>query len=229
MTTTNNEQASFTEVGTELAEDTYKNYLSSLLKGNRLHCSEIVGNLLNAEMPVKYVYQALFQRALYQVGELWESNKISVAAEHIATSVTEGLMNQIYADIIPVHRAGKKAVIASAENELHQVGAKMVADIFEMHGWDSFYVGANTPTQELIRFARDIQPDVIGISISVDFHAGTLEKMIEALREAFEHTEILIGGQAFRFSGESLTAKYPGVFYISSLDALEDWIKQRRN
>ena len=225
MTTVNNTHTSFTD----LTETHYKDYLSSLLKGNRLYCGEIVGNLLNAEMPVKNLYQALFQRSLYQVGELWESNKISVAAEHVATSVTEGLMNQIYADIISPHRAGKKAVIASAENELHQVGAKMVADIFEMQGWDSFYVGANTPTQELIKFARDIKPDVIGLSFSVYFHAGTLEKMIEAIRESFEHVEILIGGQALRRSENLLPLKYPGVFYINSLDALEDWIKQRRS
>ncbi len=225
MTTVNNTHTSFTD----LPETHYKDYLSSLLKGNRLYCGEIVGNLLNAEMPVKNLYQALFQRSLYQVGELWESNKISVAAEHVATSVTEGLMNQIYADIISPHRAGKKAVIASAENELHQVGAKMVADIFEMQGWDSFYVGANTPTQELIKFAREIKPDVIGLSFSVYFHGGTLEKMITAIRESFEHVEILIGGQALRRSENLLPLKYPGVFYINSLDALEDWIKQRRS
>jgi methanogenic corrinoid protein MtbC1 len=205
-------------------EDIYQGYLASLIRGDRVACTRVVRELTDADMPVKSLYQQLFQRSLYMVGELWECNKISVAVEHMATSLTEGLMNQIYTSIIPANRLEKTVIVASVEDELHQVGAKMVADIFEIRGWNSLYLGANTPTEELLRFIRDVKPDVIALSLSVYFHMGTLEKMIRKIRDEFQDIEILIGGQAFRFGGSDIAEKYPGVFFIPSLDALEDFI-----
>ena len=57
-------------------------------------------------------------------------------------------------------------VVASVEDELHQVGGKMVADVFEMHGWDSFYLGSNTPISEMVRFAKERCPDAVGLSLT---------------------------------------------------------------
>ncbi len=202
-------------------ENTYNSYLSSLLKGNRSDCGKMVNKLLGVGMPVKKLYQQLFQRSLYRVGELWEFNRISVAVEHLATSVTEGLMNQMYSDIISSGRSGKKAIISSVENELHQVGGKMVADIFEMHGWDCLYLGANTPVYDLIRFIHETEPDLVGLSLTVYFHLGILKKTIEAIRKEFKELKIIIGGQAFRYGGESVAKQYDGVTYLSSLDDLE--------
>jgi methanogenic corrinoid protein MtbC1 len=110
------------------------------------------------------------------------------------------------------------------ENELHQVGAKMVADVFEMHGWDSFYLGANTPTSELVRFVREKSPDVVALSLSVYFNIGQLKKAIEILTHELDGLPVLVGGQAFRHGGESVVNKYSGVNYISGLEDLESWI-----
>ncbi len=208
----------------EITDETYQNYFSSLLSGKRLVCADMAEEILRNGIPVKDLYVLLFQRALYQVGELWEHNRISVAAEHMSTSITEGLMNRIYPDIVSGKRIGKKVIIASAENEQHQVGAKMVADVFEMKGWDAFYLGSGTPGNELICFAQEIQPDVIGLSLSVYFHMEQLEKMIKAIREHFPGMPILIGGQAFRHGTALWLDSLPEVIFISSLDELEKMI-----
>jgi methanogenic corrinoid protein MtbC1 len=207
-------------------EDTYNCYFSSLLTGNRMKCEEIVSDLINRKMPVKNLYQELFQRSLYQIGELWEFNKISVAVEHMATSVTESLMNMVYPVLISSERIGNKIIVGCVEDELHQIGAKMAADIFEMYGWDSIYLGANVPTYELIRFISEIKPDLIGLSFSVYFHLNNLEKMITLIRKEFENIGILVGGQAVRMDLELFEKRYPGVTCVNSLDALEAFIKK---
>jgi len=210
----------------EITEEIYQSYLSSLLSGKRVLCAEMAEKFLKNSVPVKEIYVRLFQRALYQVGQLWEQNRISVAAEHMATSITEGLMNRIYSDIVSEKRIGKKVILASVENEQHQVGAKMVADLFEIRGWDAFYLGANTPTQELIRFAKEIQPQVIGLSLSVYFHMEELEKMVVTVREHFPEILILIGGQAFCHGTSPWLNSLPEVIFVSSLDELEKMIAE---
>lgn len=118
------------------------------MAGQKRECIAILEKLVGAGCPVEKIYTDLFQGALYQIGELWEQNRISVATEHMATSLVESLMIYLQSRIFNTERIGKKAVVACVVREYHQIGAKMVADIFEMHGWDSFFIGANTPVDE---------------------------------------------------------------------------------
>ncbi len=209
-----------------VSDEDYQRYLSALLSGDRGECAQVLDGENRENSPIIPLYEGLFQRSLYRVGELWEMNRISVATEHMATSITEGFMNQFYSRVISPHRRGKKVIVASAENEMHQVGAKMAADVFEMHGWDSLYLGANTPTFELVRFIDETEPDLVGISLSVYFHMGDLEGMLNVLQKRFPDLPLLIGGQAFRHGGENVVDPYLGVNYISSLSALKRFIEE---
>ena len=207
-----------------VSDEAYQRYLSALIKGDRAECARILAEENRENRPIIPLYEGLFQRSLYRVGELWEMNRISVATEHMATSITEGFMNQLYSRVISPHRRGKKVIVASAENEMHQVGAKMAADVFEMQGWDSLYLGANTPTFELVRFIDEVEPDLVGISLSVYFHMGDLEKMLNALRKRFPNLPVLIGGQAFCHGGGDVVNPYPDVIQVSSLGELKQFI-----
>ena len=209
-----------------VSDEDYHRYLSALIQGDRWECVQILDGENREDRAIIPFYEGLFQRSLYRVGELWEMNRISVATEHMATSITEGFMNQLFARMISPHRRGKKVIVASAENEMHQVGAKMAADVFEMHGWDSLYLGANTPTLELVRFIDDVEPDLVGISLSVYFHMGDLEGMLNALQKRFPNLPVLIGGQAFRHGGENVVDPYPDAIHIASLGELKRFIEK---
>ncbi len=209
-------------------ERVYQTYLGHLLKGARRECSNIVATHLGDEVPVKTLYEGLFRRSLYRVGELWEHNRISVAVEHMATAVTEGLMNEVYGRLVSGRRTDRRVVVSSIEGEFHQVGGKMAADIFEMHGWDAYYLGANTPSADLIRAVRDIRPHVVGLSLSVYYHIDTLRQTITRIRAADSGVEILVGGQAFRHGGLRRVTEQPGVTYAGSLHTLERYIQSRQ-
>ncbi len=61
----------------------YDDYLAALLRGDRAQCKRIVHELLADGMPVRTLYTDVFGASLYREGELWESNRISVATEHL--------------------------------------------------------------------------------------------------------------------------------------------------
>jgi len=202
-------------------EKEYEKYLEALLGGNRRECHSIVKNLLKTDIDVKDLYVHLFQRALYKVGELWESNKISVATEHVATAITEGVLSLVYPKIFDAEHSGKSAIIACVPNEYHQIGAKMVADTFELNGWDGHFVGADTPIDDLMDKIEEIKPDVLGISLSIYFNMPQLENMITQVRSDFTDIPIWVGGQAFRHGGEEITNKFSNTQLIDSLYKLE--------
>ena len=199
-------------------------FLQNLLKGNRANCSAIARKYLEVNPSVKDLYEQVFKTSLYEVGRLWETNQITVATEHLATAITEGILNELFEQIISTEKINKKVVVACVENEHHQVGVKMVADVFEMKGWESFFLGTGIPTSELIKFIQETGPDILAVSLSVYFNFANLLKMLEIIRVHFPELKIILGGQAFvHVTGEALE-RLGNVIIFTDLYLLEKYI-----
>lgn len=210
--------------GVALPSSALHPFLSALMEGDRETCCRMTDSFLEMQVPILRLYQGLFQPALYRIGELWSANRISVAVEHMATAITEGLLNRVYPSLINPRRCGRKAVLATVEKELHQVGVKMAADVFEMHGWDTVFPGADLPCEELLRIIERERPDMLGISFSVFFHLDTLERMLVQIRREHPELPILIGGQGVVSGDCEVASGFEGVQCITSLEALEETI-----
>lgn len=204
-------------------------FLNSLLNGERKHCSALIRKALDQQGNIIPVYEEIIKPSLYHVGELWENNKITVASEHMATSIVEFILNEIYVDIISEHRLGKKVVVACVENEFHQVGIKMVADVFEKNGWDTCFLGANVPTSDLISFIKIQNPVLLALSFSIISHLSVLERMLMHIQNSLPNLPVLVGGQAFTRGGTDLLSKYNNVYHLSSLSQLEAFIINLNN
>ncbi|MFP4084356.1 MAG: B12-binding domain-containing protein [Desulfonatronovibrio sp.] len=207
-------------------EDIYQEYLQALLGGDKKRCTFIVKDLLDKDISLYSLYLDLFQRSLYQVGRLWETNQISVATEHMATAITETLLSLAYPKIFSAEHKGKKAVVSCLVNEYHQIGGKMVADIFELNGWDGYFLGANTPIDDLTGMIQEKQPDILALSVSIYFSMDSLYTTLEHIREINKDLKIIVGGQAFNWGGTDIGEKYPGVEYVPSIIDLEKLLKK---
>lgn len=200
--------------------------LNNLIDGKRKESSKLAHQFLSENNSITELYEEVMKPALYEVGILWEKNKISVATEHMATAITEGILNELYDSIYNSNQTNKRVVVACVENELHQVGIKMVADTFEAHGWESFFLGTGIPLNELIDFIKESKPKILAISLSVYYNYANLIKMLTKLKEEFPDLEILIGGQAFNHSEKTMTNKFSNVKVIKNLYDLNIFINQ---
>ena len=210
-----------------ITDQLYQRYFDRLLNGKRFECTKMVQDLLDKDVEIKTLYTDFFQRSLYEIGKLWEQNKISVAKEHLVTAITESLLNLSYPKLFHrEERHNKKTVVISCSaNEYHQIGGKMVADLFEYNGWDSHFLGANTPIDHMLEYIQDISPDLVGLSLSVFYNMPSLKNGVEAICSNFSNTDIFVGGQAFRWGGQDVIKKYKRAEYIPTLTELEKAIK----
>jgi len=144
-----------------------------------------------------------------------------VAREHLATAITESLLNLVYPFLFKKRLTSKKAIISCIANEYHQIGGRMVADILEMNGWDSYFLGANTPIDEMVEFIHEIEPDMVGLSLGIEFNLPHLIQAVKSIRENFPELDIIVGGQGFRGDQTALLKEFKKVYYISSIDELE--------
>ena len=80
----------------------------------------------------------------------------------------------------------------------------MVADFFEMNGWDSHFVGANIPIPDLADAIRLRRADVLAVSVTMPSHLHAAEALISAIRAepACRRVQILVGGAPFAVAPE---------------------------
>lgn len=200
----------------------YPRFHEALLAGDRAGCAEQVFAFLEQGMAPATLYTDVFQRSLYRIGDLWEQNKISVATEHLATAITEHLLSAVYPRILENRTpAGRKAVISCAVNEYHQVGARMVADIMESLGWDVWFLGANTPINDLLALIQEKKPDALGLSVSIYFNMSSLVRTVDMVRSHYPGLDIFVGGQAFRWGGAETVKGLERTILIPSMDAVK--------
>jgi methanogenic corrinoid protein MtbC1 len=75
----------------------------------------------------------------------------------------------------------------------------MVADFFEMEGWDTYYLGANTPSDSILKTIRDQKADLLLVSATMTYHVRAIADLITAVRRdsRIAHTKIMVGGYPF--------------------------------
>lgn len=203
----------------------YTRYRDALLAGDRNGCRRVFEAWLDAGVDLRTLYESLVQRSLYEVGVLWERGQVSVATEHLATAITESLLNLVYPRLFSQPRTGRVAVVTCLANEYHQIGGKMVADLFELNGWRGHFLGANTPPRDLLDLIHAKQPAAVALSLTVYFNLGALLQAAEAIREEFPALPILVGGQAFRWGGRERVERIAGVRHLAGLGDLERWMR----
>lgn len=204
----------------------YAPYLSALLRGDREVCRAIVEELIaDDRLDIKSLYVNLFQHSLYEVGDLWARNMISVDVEHYATAITESLLPLLYPKIFGAEHIGRKAIVTALVNEFHQIGAKMVADIMELNGWDAYFIGANTAITDLLAAIETENPDLVALSMGLAANFPQLIATIEAVHSTRPQLPIVAGGQGFRAYPDDVLAGRPGVTLIRSLYDLEVYLE----
>jgi methanogenic corrinoid protein MtbC1 len=200
-------------------------FLDALLRGDRAACKAMTKELLSRGVSTPELYIDLFQRALYEIGRLWEAHQISVATEIVATSIVEELIAFAETQMITAEWKGKRAIFACIPGELHQIGAKMVADIFEINGWNCRFLGADTPIADLLEEIAKWKPDVLGLSSTTGLNAPALFAFVQEVVAKHSDLTVLVGGQLNDFIAGTNLTKLANVKFIRSRADLDAYLK----
>lgn len=195
---------------------TYEEYLEALRRGDRRLALNTARAAITNGADLRDLYIEVLQPAMYEVGRLWEINQFTVAQEHLATAITQSVMAQIYAAVQCKPPIGRTMVATCIGGELHELGIRMVADFFEIEGWEVFYLGANMPTGDVISMLEQRRAHLLAISVTLGGHVLQVRELIESVRVSSmgKRVKIMVGGQplnrapeAWRAIGADFTAR----------------------
>lgn len=181
---------------------------SVLLAGDRRGAGGFLDRRLEQGCSLIDAEVRMIQPALYGIGQKWQSNQVSIAQEHLATAIAQSVMTQgLLKSEVPASN-GRKVLLACVEGNIHSVGLQMVADAFQLAGWDVQYLGANVPTSALIQQVTQYKPDLLGLSVSFAQQLRVVREIMARLTQVqgTARPAVILGGLAInqfsRLAGE---------------------------
>ena len=177
-------------------------YMDSLLQKNTRQALFLINQFREKGIPVADIYAEIITESMHRVGDLWHTAQISVDTEHYCTSTTQMAMEQLYPVVFEAEPKGRKVLCACPGSELHEMGARTVADLFESDGWESVYLGAGVPLDAMLHAVQENQPNLIVLSVTMQQHLIVCREMVQAIRESSPASRIAVGGGAFQNTNE---------------------------
>ncbi len=172
--------------------------LQLLLQGKQRELLCWVGEQAADTPGLTKLYLDVITPVMERVGALWQQGRLSVADEHLATSLVGLAMAQIYARLPPTEVVpGKVAVVACGPGETHELAGRMFAALLEARGWDVSYLGAGVPPAELLTHLERRKPLLLALSVTMAFNLGATADVLHELRgePAWERLRVLLGGR----------------------------------
>lgn len=198
----------------------YTYLLSSNYKEVKQYCENHNDNIIE----LSQFFSSHVCNVMQYVGQMWESNQISVAKEHIATMTAE----DVFEDILQVFKVNnplnKTIIMTSAPNEHHTLILRILVKILRIMGFTVINIGANPPKNDLIKAIEEFKPDYICISCTLSVNLKEIYYLTSSLEEKQHKAfKTIIAGRAFE-SLDNPQKTMNNCIYTKSIDEFIDYI-----
>lgn len=179
--------------------DSFQELTKALLDCDLDAAVRVTRRAMSRGAEVEEVYLDLIQPAMYEIGDRWREGGIEIGEEHLATATAHRLLGILYEPPAPGSESGERQLVllACVEGERHALGLQMLEDSLERRGLQTMSMGADVPTEALLRAVRRLEPDVVCLSLSMRLQLPTLLEVISGLQD--QDLRIAVGGQGIPF------------------------------
>ena len=146
-------------------------------------------------------YDKLLKPVMYRIGDLWQKGQLDVATEHASTNTALGLVKIINERITARTKEPSsryKAVICTPDGELHGLACNMIESLLLSKGFKVYNISTSIPSDYIIDYIRDLQPDIVLVSITLEENIKSAERLIQQIYAKYNNKlPVVVGGSAF--------------------------------
>ena len=199
----------------------------ALLAGCEKNTRRIFQEARAAGADLALISTGLIEPALAEIGEMWVRKEISIAEEHLATSLVTRVIAQDSGEV-PARRPGApRIVLACLSGEFHELGLRIISEEARESGWEPEELGSNVPRAALAAFLGQRPPQAVGLSISLAGHIPECGETIRLCRKVAPEAKVLVGGRIFRIDPD-LGSLLDADFVVPDVVSLRDWFRTSR-
>ncbi|MDH5698093.1 MAG: cobalamin-dependent protein [Nitrosopumilus sp.] len=141
-------------------------------------------------------FDKILKPVMYDIGEHWSTNKISIATEHVASNIAQTLV-KIIMDRVSGSANKKKILICIPLGEEHHLGCDVLETYLSIKGFKIYNMGTSLPTESIMSFIEYNRPDIIFVSITLQDNISAGQRLVRKIKEEY-NIPILIGGYAMQ-------------------------------
>ncbi len=198
-------------------------YLGSLLAGDRKACRAAIEQSLQSGMPANLVYVNIIWPIMVEVEQLWRSDRITASEEHLATRINRTIVDQLQNKLPRRPSKNKKVVICCAQTELQELGAQIMADLFESDGWEVKFLGGGLTNDDILAFIHEYAPEILLIYGIGPKQAPDVRRLIDTIKDinAWPNMRIMASGGLFNRAEGLWQEIGADLFAATALEALQ--------
>ena len=117
------------------------------------------------EMNIKEIVIDLVKPLMEQVGRLSESGKITIAQEHLLSSLLRDYLGNIHQSLSPYDFSSRKnckaVCLTTREGDFHEFNILLAAILANVYQFRTYYLGPNMPAADLVQNCLRLKPDYL--------------------------------------------------------------------
>jgi methanogenic corrinoid protein MtbC1 len=182
-----------------IRKETIERYLDALLKGERRNSRSVIEKTLQSGTPTNLVYMEVVWPTMVEIERLLRAERITSTQEHLATRINRSIVDQLQNKLPRRPTRNKKIVVCCAPDELQELGAQIIADLFESDGWEVRFVGGGLTNDDILAFIHEYVPDILLIYGASPKQAPSVRQLIDRIKEVNAHPgmQIMVSGGLF--------------------------------
>ena len=189
--------ASFNPTDIKKREDATKKSKQQLYKkltdGNIKECVKIYQEYVKIFNSADF-FDKILKQVMYDIGENWAKNKISIATEHVASNIAQTLV-KIIMDNVSGTGNKKKILLCVPLGEEHHLGCDVLETYLSIKGFKIYNMGTSIPTESIINFIENNKPDIVFLSITLSDNIAAGQRLVKKIKEE-SNIPVLVGGYA---------------------------------
>ena len=175
-------------------------YLDALLTGDRKQCRGIIEEILHHNSAsITGIYSDVIWPMMMEVDNLYRSERITSAQEHLATRINRTIVDQLQNKLPRQQQTDRKIVICSSLRETSELGGQMIADMFESAGWDVRFIGGGLSNDDILAYIHEFSPEILIIYGTEPSETPEIRSIIDKIRgiNAWPNMKIMLSGGVF--------------------------------
>lgn len=206
-----------------IKKDTLEQYLDALLQGNRKRCRAVIEETLQGGNPANSVYVDVIWPIMVETEKLLRCDRISPVQEHLATRINRTIVDQLQNKLPCKPSKNKKIAICCAPGELQELGAQIMADLFESNGWEVKFLGGGLTNDDILTFINEYAPDVLLIYGTSAKQAPDIRRLIDTIKDinAWPDMRIMVSGGLFNRAEGLWQEMGADLFAATALEAVQ--------
>lgn len=205
----------------------YASFREALEQMDKPRCVQLALYQLETKaMGIVELYTQVLAPALNSMTQDESTLPVAVWREHIRSAIIRTIIECCYPYLLEEMTTNNlkldrgMVVIVSPTDEYHELGARMGSDFFNLCGYRTLFVGANTPKSNMIQGLGIEQPDYVVINAVNYYNVFKVKAIVAEIHSVLPEQRILVSGYAFR-QDRDLYKTVGAAGVISSIDDIQ--------